>query len=273
VWRRGPGWYPLARQSQNGTTGVPPRRPEFSLQIERLEGVQEAVLHREQRGRWPRGRADLGVDPLDVGSGSLRTDAQRLHYPRFVARRWPHSPPVRDGTGAVRSWRERRPPRQGCVRRSGSRCRRGRGRSRIRPVARWPTPRPRLSGPVREVGPGCALCSRNTCASARTRHTIRWASLTRNTGPLIPIPEINRRSGPCGLRRLMPIDVPRDCFPHGDAESRAHGREHGSASARRIARWLRLLDIGHGRCAVGSARRAVRSAASPTSTSTWSMRE
>src|SRR2546427_12909558 len=55
----------------DGTDERQGRRPGFSLQIERFERVEEAVLHSEKRGGHSRGRAGLGVDPLDMGFGRL----------------------------------------------------------------------------------------------------------------------------------------------------------------------------------------------------------
>ena len=53
-------------------------RPGFSLQIERFEAVEQAVLQGEERGRRAGGRAGLGVDPLDVGFGRLGRDGRSL---------------------------------------------------------------------------------------------------------------------------------------------------------------------------------------------------
>src|SRR4029079_2745594 len=71
---------PMACQGQNATSRKRPRRPAFSLQTQRIEGVQQAVLHGEQRGRRTRGRADLRVDALDVSAGRLGGDAQRARH-------------------------------------------------------------------------------------------------------------------------------------------------------------------------------------------------
>jgi hypothetical protein len=48
----------------------------FSLQIDRAEAVQQAMLHREQRGGRAGRCAGVGVDALDVGLRRLGRDAQ-----------------------------------------------------------------------------------------------------------------------------------------------------------------------------------------------------
>src|SRR3984957_14250285 len=69
----GPGIGPVRTHVRDAGAGC---RPGFSLQIDRAEAVQQAVLHGEQR----RGRAGrspgLGVDSLDVGLAGLCGDAE-----------------------------------------------------------------------------------------------------------------------------------------------------------------------------------------------------
>src|SRR5207253_9901702 len=48
----------------------------FSLQIERIETVQQAMLHRKQRGGRASRCAALGVDALDVRLRCLGRDAE-----------------------------------------------------------------------------------------------------------------------------------------------------------------------------------------------------
>ena len=52
------------------------RRQEFALQIERLQGVQEPMLHREEGRRGTSRRPRLGIDPFDVGPGRLRCNVE-----------------------------------------------------------------------------------------------------------------------------------------------------------------------------------------------------
>ena len=68
-------WAGLCWSCRNGRYPTVRGREEFALRFvwfERVEGAQEPVLHREERGRGPGGRADLGVDPFDVVAGGLR---------------------------------------------------------------------------------------------------------------------------------------------------------------------------------------------------------
>src|SRR6267378_3983025 len=58
--------------------GLLARRPEFALQIQRLERLQQSALHCEEGGRRAGRRTGLDVDALDVGAGGLSCDAQRL---------------------------------------------------------------------------------------------------------------------------------------------------------------------------------------------------
>ena len=58
--------------------GLLARRPEFALQIEGLERLQQSALHCEEGGRRAGRRTGLDVDALDVGAGGLSGDAQRL---------------------------------------------------------------------------------------------------------------------------------------------------------------------------------------------------
>src|SRR5439155_26651090 len=75
IWRRGPGGAAGASR-RDATSTARLGRPGFPLQIERHEGVEQTVLHGEQGGGRARGRADLGVDALDMRLGGLRGDPQ-----------------------------------------------------------------------------------------------------------------------------------------------------------------------------------------------------
>src|SRR2546430_14235823 len=66
---------------RDGGAGI---RPEFPLQIDRFEGVEQAVLHGKQRGGRSGRRAGLGIDALDVGLGRLGGDGE---MPGDLARR------------------------------------------------------------------------------------------------------------------------------------------------------------------------------------------
>src|SRR5437899_10356118 len=64
------------RIDDDGTDRRARRRPGFSLQIERVEAVEQAVLHGEQRrGRSGR-RTGLRIDALDVSLGCLGRDGE-----------------------------------------------------------------------------------------------------------------------------------------------------------------------------------------------------
>src|SRR5215475_2298527 len=73
----GRGIGPRAQHAREAAAGF---RPGFSLQIglqiDRAEGVQQAVLHREQGGGRAGRGSGLGVDALDMGLGGLGRDAQ-----------------------------------------------------------------------------------------------------------------------------------------------------------------------------------------------------
>ncbi|HET6919260.1 MAG TPA: hypothetical protein VFI46_07325 [Jiangellaceae bacterium] len=68
---------------EDGTDSGVWRRPGFSLQIERFEAVEQAVLQGEKRGRGAGGRAGLGVDALDVGLGRLGGDGESVPDPTW----------------------------------------------------------------------------------------------------------------------------------------------------------------------------------------------
>ena len=87
---------PRRRSFLDATDDAHAGRPEFALQSDGRERVEQPVLDSEQRGGRPRRGPRLGVDALDVGARRLGPDPQRPgHLPgRYTLVRSAPAPPL-----------------------------------------------------------------------------------------------------------------------------------------------------------------------------------